>query len=304
MKYYCEVCNKSYSTKNSLWNHKKNYHEGSKANKSINKKVSLSCLYCNKTFANKSNMNRHKKNCKELPELEVVEPVHKNSLGVDLDNVVEKVVDVSKVAINNNKTDSILNFLLENNSLLQPQNQIHGNDNNMPNDSYNPITNSHNSTNNSHNTTNNTTNNNITISLGNENLSDVLSLQEQVNILKQKNEALEEMIKYVHFNKKYPQFHNIAMDENTGYIYDAMSQKFIQIPKEELMIDLIENRMNDICEFNDDNKMRLSTKNYEHIKSYVNMFNINQYVNKKMENIEPIIYTGTQKLLNGKRIKI
>ena len=150
----------------------------------------------------------------------------------------------------------------------------------------------------------NYTNNNITISLGNENLSDVLSLQEQVNILKQKNEALEEMIKHVHFNKKYPQFHNIAMDENTGYIYDASSGKFIQVPKEELMIDLIENRMNDICEFNDDNKIGLSKKNHQHIKNYINMFNIDNYVNKKMENIEPIIYTGTQKLLNNKKIKI
>jgi hypothetical protein len=296
MEYYCEVCNKFYSTKNSLWNHKKKYHEGRKVHKSINKKVILSCLYCNKKFVNKSNMNRHKKICKELPIPKVVEPVYKSNLGVNLDNVVEKVVDVSKVAIQNNKTDSILNFLTENNSSLQPQNQIRGNQNNMPNDSHN-TTNSYNP-NNSHNT------NNITISLGNENLTDVLTLQEQVNILKQKNEALEEMIKHVHFNKKYPQFHNIAMDENNGYIYDVDSEKFIQVPKEELMIDLIENRMNDICEFNDDNKLRLSKKNYEHIKSYVNMFNINHYVNKKMQNIEPIIYTGTQKLLGNKKIKI
>jgi len=169
---------------------------------------------------------------------------------------------------------------------LRPQNQI-----------------GHNTTN-SHNPNHSNNTNNITISLGNENLSDVLSLQEQINILKQKNEALETLIKHVHFNKKYPQFHNIAIDDNKGYIYDETSKKFTEVPKEELMMDIIESRMNDICDFNDDNRMRLSRKKYEYMKSYINMFNINHFVNKKMECVEPIIYSGTQRLLDSKKIII
>ena len=55
-----------------------------------------------------------------------------------------------------------------------------------------------------HNSQNNITNNINIVSLGNENLSEVLTTQEKLGILKQKEQALDEIIKYTHFNKKFP----------------------------------------------------------------------------------------------------
>jgi hypothetical protein len=71
-----------------------------------------------------------------------------------------------------------------------------------------------------------------------------------------------------------------------------------------MLYDLIENRVNDICDFNEDNKLSLSKKTYSWIKSYTNMFEIETQVKRSIQQIEPVIELETAKLITNKQIKI
>jgi hypothetical protein len=91
--------------------------------------------------------------------------------------------------------------------------------------------------------------NNINIiALGKENLEEIFTENEKINILNKKHNALNYIIEYVHFNEKFPQFQNIIVTnnrENTAYIYDQHKKEFKLVSKDELIEELIEFR---ICE--------------------------------------------------------
>jgi hypothetical protein len=135
-------------------------------------------------------------------------------------------------------------------------------------------------------------------------LSEVISKNDQIKILKQKNDALLEIIKLVHFSSKYPQFHNIAIKEGKAYQYNDIENKFLETPKENMLFDLIENRVNDIYDFNEENKLSVSKKIYEFIRCYTNMFEFETKVKSSINKVEPLIESETYKLLSSKQIKI
>ena len=90
------------------------------------------------------------------------------------------------------------------------------------------------------------------VGFGKEELSDVLSNKEQLKILKKKFKSLPYMIDYVHFNKDYPQYMNFiitSIKNNIAYKYDEKKKQFIAGNKEELLNELIDNRMFDIDTF-------------------------------------------------------
>ena len=150
----------------------------------------------------------------------------------------------------------------------------------------------------------NNTTNNITISFGNENVSDVLTNQEQIKILKQKQNALESIIKMVHFNKKYPQFHNIAIDNDMGYSYNDSLSKFEEVEKEKLLYTLIENRINDIDDINQENKIKIPKTIYKYINNYIESFDNSNVEKKNVEEMELIVSDETQTLLDNNAIKL
>lgn len=296
MKYHCDVCNKDYSSNNSLWLHNKRYHSNpDNTNKSI-KKTTV-CSYCNKTYTTPGNLKRHLETCKQKPTPE------KKPLA-DFDR--EYILDMMKKLLSRDSENLPLNLSQENNPTIIPQNNFN---------SQNPVTTQ------SHNTTNtNTTqshnnqslnnvigsNNNIQIiTLGNENLSEVLSLNEKVNILKQKMDSLEACIKYVHFNNKYPQFHNIALTEQgDGFVYDENEKDFIEAPKEEMLIDLIENRMNDIYDFSKDAKGSIPAKTLSMIENLAAKFNNPNFESNKKQAVEGIVMEGTRTLVTNKKFRL
>ena len=67
----CDMCNKSYKHRQSLWNHKQKIHGTTndtlsnivKKNK-INNNQSNQCEYCLKTYSRKDNLKVHQRTCK------------------------------------------------------------------------------------------------------------------------------------------------------------------------------------------------------------------------------------------------
>jgi hypothetical protein len=119
--------------------------------------------------------------------------------------------------------------------------------------------------NNNNNTINNiiNNNNNYIIGIGNENLDEVFSRKEKLDILRRGYSCLDYLIEYVHFNENYPQFKNILitnLQNNLAYKYDEDKKIFITISKERLLEDIISERMYDINTFYEELKKILDVK--------------------------------------------
>jgi hypothetical protein len=281
------MCNKEYSSYKSLWQHNKKYHTTNSSCEHTNKKKKKTkkyiCGFCDKLYANSSNLNRHKKICKN--------------------KITTQIYNSNALELSDQKTiESILKLLSQ---------SINGINNHSRNSTQN-MSNSQNTTNHmsdSQNTTNNIINsgntNNITVyALGNENISEILSDAEQKNILKQKTNSLEEIIKLVHFNKKYPQFHNIAIDDDIGYKYDSKSKTFIEVPKDDLIHAVVVKRGDDIGEINKRQKIHIPKTTYSSIDEYISSIGTDSNSKLAKETAEYAICDGTYYLTSTKKIKL
>ena len=246
MIYYCEICNKEYKNYNSLYGHNKRYH-----NKTV-KKQNIMCTDCNKQFTRIDSLQRHQKTCKKTNY-----------------DAKKEIIDFLKEKYNNDIIDEMLNK----ETIKEFDNQINGdkNNNNGINDS-----NLHNSLNEQHINSHNTQNFNVIVNLGDENLSELLTVKEQLKILNKRNKCLEYIIQYIHFNDKFPQFKNVMIDDlksDKALKFDVDKKDYIVVKKNELLDDIIENRLSDIEEF--------CVKNDEDVKKTTKKL-VNRYI-KKME---------------------
>ena len=254
MNYYCEICSKNYKSYNSLYNHKKRYHSGTKETEP------LICDYCSQTFTRKYNMDRHIGKCKFKT----------------IDSKPTKNIDSSKL-------EKLINLIdeLDIETLLNIKDKS---DNNITTNSNNNNNNGNNSNNNNNNVTNNVQNNvnrpiNITVNFGNEKLSEVFSEKEQIKVLRQRYNSPEYLIKYTHFNEKYPQFQNIVVkDDNSGKakIYDGHKKKFVLIRKKDLYPELLDKRLDDIEEFYDNHKDKIGQTSRTSINNMLNKYRTEQ----------------------------
>lgn len=308
---YCKICDKKYANYNSFWKHKKRYHDDLKNNTKI-----FVCNYCGKSLTRKWGLNRHLATCKENPKNQkITEKPESGFMNKD-----QFIMEMMKGQ--SGQMQQLMNLVGQcmmqsqsNNLALQPNQQslvpslendvgnaIGGNHNTLTNTN----TNSHNTNTQNNNNSNNTQNINISmVPLGQENLSDVLSTHEQVKILRQKNECLETIIRYVHFNNKFPQFQNIGIENHTDTIgrkYDDDSKNFIAVSKDELILDLIENRMNDIYDFLVENKTNISSKTYKVVENLGNKFNNQGYIDAQKDKIGFLVCGGTNEIKKRKLI--
>jgi hypothetical protein len=201
MEYKCKICDKNYSSYQSLWIHNKKFHNtnevvcgskevvcgskevvcGSKevvcgSKEVVNKKYN--CAFCNKQFNDRSNKYKHEKRCKEK------------------DKPVQQITPIQQ--INNNNNTNITN-----------------------------------------NTTNNTTNNqqNIIViqQLGHEKISD-FTIKEISKIINSGNNSPFVCTELLHFNKKRPQYQSICNTSLEGKyfnIIDTNTQTPIKVNKDE-----------------------------------------------------------------------
>jgi hypothetical protein len=146
--------------------------------------------------------------------------------------------------------------------------------------------------------------NNITyniIGLGHENLTEVFTRKEKMAILKNRFYCLPDLVEYTHFNDKYPQFKNILITntQNTlAYKYDSMKKQFLAVNKDELLDDIVDERMCDINSFYDELENDLDEKTKEIIEKVKDKIeNDPAYKELKKKDIKLIIYNNRKKVV-------
>ena len=292
-KYKCNICNKFYKSKQSFWNHKNKFHIDHnhniiKYNHSINPPIikynletpcenetvskKYFCKVCDKEFTHYQNRWRHQKTCQNNE----IDKLKKENL--ELKEMFEKEIALLKGHI----LDTMYKNCKKHPKTLQKINR-------QLNNQYN----------NTQNNTNCIVNNNTIniIPLGQEKLTDILSCKEQKMILSKKQQSLNYLIEYIHFNNKYPQFQNIIitnLKDNIAYKYDDNMTKFIATTKDELLEILMENRIIDIEDFYNFNIEKLN----ENTKNILNKFidkikNDDEYFDKKKSDIKLILYNNS-----------
>ena len=128
MDYKCNVCNKIYSSYQSLWIHNKKYHNTININTSkthqtpqILPQQILNCKYCLKNLSRKDNLKRHEQTCNQKVE---------DNKIVLLENKIkelEKVNNESNKVLTNLKTKynyPINNQLIEGNAELKIEDKV------------------------------------------------------------------------------------------------------------------------------------------------------------------------------------
>jgi len=169
------------------------------------------------------------------------------------------------------------------------------------------IVNNKNTTNNNNkNTMNNTIiNNNIhtpvkIIPLGKENLIEFFSKDEQVKILKKMFGCFIYLVEYVHFSGKFPQFANIGitnLKSNIAYLYDETYNQFNAIEQSDVIPELISQRLQDIEQFLENVKGKLSEKEIQKIRQLIDEIEDQQQKYKNYaKNIKIMMYNNRSRM--------
>lgn len=283
-KLYCYTCDKYYKSQSSLCNHNKKFHSKNKPkisktspthkpniiqespksellpheNCQVNKKK-LFCRYCNKEYVHAQSRWRHEKKCKE--DLKIINQ-----------NLERENKDLEKE--NKELKDQLINLLNKTCKVHPKTLQKINNQLNIG-------------------SINNITNINI-VQLGKENIIDTLSSNEKMKILNSKYLSLVELIKNVHFNKKYPQFNNIAITNiknDYAYRFNEDENQFIACKKEDLIDDLMDYRTIDLEELMNENKNKLNNKHVIKLKHLVDeLYEKSDLYDKNKKDIKLLIY--------------
>jgi hypothetical protein len=290
----CKICCKFYKSSNSLWNHTSKYHNKNMNNLSTkyeqnmnilstndqqnenNKKTDrIICNYCNKKYSCYTSVMRHEKKCKE-----------KNLTLASTENNINQI------------TDKIINILKQDNIHIEQKtiNKIQKLINNIELNKSNII--------NSNNNNNNNIVNNINIiGFGKENLREIFTQNEQLEILNRKHSALLTLIEKAHFNPKYPQLHSIILTNHkndTIYLYDGENNFFKLSDKNESIETIINNKVCDIEDFYNEHKDKLNSSVKKAIETIIEDRYENDdkpLVNKKIrKDINNLLYNNRQKV--------
>lgn len=199
----------------------------------------LDCIYCKKHFSRKDNLKRHSQICKS--KLLIEEQIANNQLV--LGNTTSNIL-TNPTTLTTSHPSNVL-----------------ANSNSMNNNSNNTII------------TNNITNPVTIIPLGQENLVEFFTDEEQLRILKKMFGCFIYLIEYVHFSGKFPQFANMRITNlrsNTAYVYDECDKKFVAHDQNEVIAEVISERLMDITNFFDNVKDKLSAKEVTKLTELIN----------------------------------
>ena len=323
----CELCNKNYKDKSGLWYHNNKYHNNthntidntiydkqiilnkyntldntldntleSKLTKlEIEKNIDYKyfCKKCNKKFNNYQNRWKHEKICKSSSE-NFDTLLKKNTL---LENTIKQQlyeIDQMKTLMIEQNAQMKKQIIEIKNQLIETMNKnckVHPK-------TLQKINKQLNCDNINNGTINNTYN---IIGLGHENLTEVFSKKEKMAILKNRFYCLPELVEYAHFNDKYPQFKNILITntQNTlAYKYDTKKKQFVAVNKDELLDDIVDERMCDINSFYDELENDLDERTKEIIEKVKDKIeNDPAYKELKKKDIKLIIYNNRKKVI-------
>ena len=278
-----------------MWNHNKKYHPKTNQNIIINNHddnhniiknddKKLTCKYCNKSFSFNQNKWRHEKKCKLSDAIEKDKLKKENELLKEKTKLLEERFE--------SEIKELRSQLRE---LINTKGKIH----------YKTLQkiNSQNNIENQQNNTQNIQQNINIIGFDKENLNEIFSSNEKLNILKHRFGSLNQLIEYTHFNDKYPELKNIKitnLNNNIAYKYDENKKKFIATTKEDLISKLITSRMYDIETFslNEELDNKLSQKDKAVIQKFIDQFYEDEdlFVDNRKDDIKFIIYNGCEQL--------
>ena len=245
------------------------------------------CIICNKNYASyKSHWNHVKKFHKNINN----EQSKCNKLGSTINDA--KSLDSNTNIDNSLIIKELKQEILDMKLIIEEMNNKFNNTK--------KINNNNNNNNNTINNIINNNNNNYIIGIGNENLDEVFSRKEKLDILRRGYSCLDYLIEYVHFNENYPQFKNILitnLQNKLAYKYDEDKKIFITISKDKLLEDIISERMYNINTFYDELKKILDVKKSEIISNFIKTIeNDNDYEKNKKNDIKLIIYNNKNKI--------
>ena len=271
----CNVCNKSYSSYKSLWNHNKKFHIKESSfvglqNQNVILLHTINCKFCKKIFNNRQNKYRHEKICK-LKDNIVLELQQKNK---EFEN---KIIELeTKINTKSNK-------------IIKTQN------------------NNNNTTNNN----NNGTINNITINqFGKENIN-ALSIKEIKELIKNDNYLID-IVKLLNFNEKFPENHsfcNTSLEGKYISVFNSNSNKIEKINKNDFYDKVLCNSFDKmdnlslILELNNDVKEQIKVKYREHLDNKLThikdiFYKDKLYKNNYKTNINELAYNKNKIVLD------
>jgi len=292
----CLICKKIYASQSSLCHHNKKFHKNKSDKDAINViqdnnnviqdnndkpiKNLLKCEYCNKIFATRQSKSKHKiKVCNKN--------LNNNSLSLSkLDLLEKKNIELEK------ENEEIKNSLNEIKELLITNSKIHPktlqkiNKNLINNNNNNIINNNTTNNNNNNNTINNTIINKTYVNFYDPIDYKILNEKEKLNILSRPWKSLEESIKTIHFNKKFPEYKNIFITnrkDDNAYIFDG--NKFSSVSKNEALNDLINSHMDEIESSAPDFEDKISETKLKHLNKFIEMINDNdkKYIHENLK---------------------
>ena len=286
-KFICKTCERYYKSYQSLWNHNKKFHSNNKPNinristtyqpnvNQISTEYKYYCKFCNKGYNINQSRWKHQQKCnktliKKYNELKEENELLKDNFKKEIDNLKNQMLD-----------------LMNKNCKMHPKTlqKINKQMNNQMNNC-------------------NITNNINIVQLGNENILETLSEKEKLKILSHCYGSFDKLIECIHFNPKYPQFKNIAitnLKDDYAYKYDEKQNKFIACKKEELLEDLLDNRVIDLEEILDENVEKINNIKVSKIKDLIDkLYDKELLYNTKKSDIKLLIYNKCDK----KSIKI
>jgi len=307
--FHCELCDKYYSSIQSLSNHRRIKHSNHNVTKNVTKKSSkekivtknvtksyhsdeniLECKYCFKILANRHSKWRHEQKCN----------LSNKNIKLDKD---EEILELKK---ENAEIKSMLMELLKK-SKVHPKTLEKINKNLIKNINGD-----------SNNVNLGTVNNINIIKFGNENINQILNQKEKLKILEARFLSLEESIKRIHFNDARPEYQNILITnlrDDLAYIFDG--NKFVTTKKNTAITELIDNHIYSIEISLDEYKEKLNPKIVQKIEELIDKINddytemiVENNNNKKFQNyklykidqVKNFIYDESKNIKDNKKI--
>ena len=293
--YSCSICNKKYTSKSSLLNHNRIKH--SVDNKLIQKREKCyHCKYCSIGYSFPQSRWLHQKKCKmkdvNTTSTALTTISVQGNVFEDMKKMKEQIVELQNKLLKckrlDNKTFKAVNKILMDRSYRNSQN-------------------------NNTNSNNTITNNNYQIlSLGNEELTNVLTMQQKKQIMNSRLGSLEKIVEITHCGE-LNQFKNIIitnLKDNYAYRYDEKVGYFVTVAKNSLLEDVVAHRVTDIEAIYDElqtaNKIDAKTKKLiqdfldkisnEETPFFDNETKYDNFKSYKIDNIKILLYNNQDKI--------
>jgi hypothetical protein len=276
IKYECKLCNKLYSSKRTLYNHNKKFHEIKKT-----KDEFFKCKFCEKNYEKYKSKWKHERTCTiRFQQLQQIPEQIKNELAkIKKESQKQKrqILRLQKKLESTKRLDN-KTFKAVNKILMDRSFRNNSNNNNV--------------------NSNNNINNYQLISIGHEEIIKVLTPEQKKQILDSRLSSIEKLVEIAHCGE-YNQFKNIVitnLKDNFAYKYDDTKGYFVTVAKNTLLEEIIMNRSIDIeaiyDELSDANKIDKKTKKI-----------IQDFLDKMEENEKPFFDDTNTKFENFRSYK-